>query len=76
MEWTKVYISSVTNAMRGKALLERQGFAVHMQRSSHAKETDGCGYSLLVRGEVGPITALLSKAGIRVLRIEHGGVRR
>ncbi|MBQ9861729.1 MAG: hypothetical protein IJO75_05655 [Clostridia bacterium] len=76
MEWTTVYISSVTNAMRGKALLERQGFTVHMQRSSRAKETDGCGYSLLVRGEVQPITALLGKAGIRVLRTEHGGVRR
>ncbi len=76
MEWTTVYISSVTNAMRGKALLERQGFTVHMQRSARAKETDGCGYSLLVRGETQPITALLSKAGIRVLRTEHGGVRR
>lgn len=76
MEWTTVYISSVTNAMRGKTLLERQGFTVHMQRSSHAKETDGCGYSLLVRGEAKPITALLSKAGIRILRTEHGGVHR
>ncbi len=76
MEWTTVYISSVTNAMRGKTLLERQGYTVHMQRSSRAEETDGCGYSLLVRGEVQPITALLNKAGIRVLRTEHGGVRR
>ena len=76
MEWTTVYISSVTNAMRGKTLLERQGFTVHMQRSSHANKADGCGYSLLVRGEVGPVTALLSKAGIRILRTEHGGVHR
>ena len=76
MEWTTVYISSVTNAMRGKALLERQGYTVHMQRSSQAKETDGCGYRLLVRGEEKAITAALTKAGIRVLRTEHGGVRR
>ncbi len=76
MEWTTVYISSVTNAMRGKALLERQGYTVQMQRSSHVKETDGCGYRLLVSGEGQPITALLSKAGIRVLRTEYGGVRR
>lgn len=75
MEWTTVYISSVTNAMRGKTLLERQGYTVHMQRSSHTQETDGCGYRLLVRGEGKLITALLTKAGIRVLRTEHGGVR-
>ena len=76
MEWTTVYISSVTNAMRSKTLLERQGFTVYMQRSSHVQERDGCGYSLLVRGEMQPVTALLQKAGIRVLRAEHGGARR
>ncbi len=76
MEWTTVYISSVTNAMRGKTLLERQGYTVHMRRSSSIRENDGCGYYLQVRGEVQPVTALLSKAGIRILRTEHGGVRR
>ena len=49
MEWTTIYVSSVTNAMRGKAVLERQGFLVYMQRSSGTKETDGCGYQLLVK---------------------------
>lgn len=76
MEWTTVYISSVTNAMRGKTLLERRGYTVYMQRSSRAKETEGCGYSLMVSGETKPIAELLSKAGIRVLRTEYGGVRR
>ena len=76
MEWTTVYISSVTNAMRGKTLLERQGYTVHMRRSSSIQENDGCGYSLLVRGEAKDVTAMLSKAGIRILRTEHGGARR
>ncbi len=76
MEWTTIFVSSVTNAMRGKKILEQQGYKVHMQRSSRVEQTDGCGYHLLVRGDVKQITALLSKAGIRILRTEHGGVRR
>ena len=76
MEWTTVYVSSVTNAMRGKTLLERQGYTVHMRRSFTLQESDGCGYSLQVRGDAKAITAILSKAGIRILRTERGGVRR
>ena len=76
MEWTTIYVSSVTNAMRGKKVLEREGLTVHMQRSSNAEKTDGCGYRLLVRGEAGRAAALLKKAGIRILRTENGGVRR
>lgn len=72
MEWTTIYVSSVTNAMRGKRLLENQGYTVHIQRSSHVTEDAGCGYSLLVRG--GDRAAqLLQRAGIRVLRTAGGG---
>ena len=71
MEWTTIYVSSVTNAMRGKRLLEQHGYAVHIQRSSHVQENNGCGYSLLVRGNDAP--KLLSQAGIRILRVVGGG---
>ena len=75
MEWTTIYVSSVTNALRGKRLLERQGYTVHMQRSSQVREADGCGYSLLVRG--GAQTAeLLKQNGIRIIRTADGGVPR
>ncbi len=75
MEWTTFYVSSVTNAMRGRKLLERNGFTVYMKRSSYPKENDGCGYALQVKGDPAPIKQLLINAGIRVLHIESGGVR-
>ena len=75
MEWTTIYVSSVTNAMRGKRVLEQQGYTVHVQRAAAVTEEAGCGYSLLVRGDGVP-TEALRRAGIRVLRVADGGVPR
>ena len=75
MGWTTIYVSSVTNAMHGMRLLERQGYTVHMQRSSHTTEENGCGYSLLVRDHGDRAAALLSQHGIRVLRVDGGAAR-
>ncbi len=75
MEWTTFYVSSVTNAMRGRKLLEHQGFTVYMKRSSRQKENDGCGYVLQVRGNASLAKQQLMGAGIRILRMESGGVR-
>ncbi len=73
MQWTTIYVSSVTNAMRGKRLLEKQGYTVHMQRSSRALDENGCGYSLLVRGDGASAAQLLRQAGIRALSTTGGG---
>lgn len=75
MEWTTLYISSVTNAMRGKRLLEKQGYTVHLQRAANVTEDNGCGYSLLVRGPGSPAEEL-RRAGIRVMRVTGGGAPR
>lgn len=75
MEWTSFYVSSVTNAMRGRKLLEQQGFTVYMKRSSRQKENDGCGYVLQVRGNTALAKQQLTGAGIRILRTENGGVQ-
>ena len=75
MAWTTIYVSSVTNAMRGKRLLEGQGYTVQLQRSSQLREPEGCGYSLLVRSQGDRAAALLAQHGIRVLRVD-GGVAR
>lgn len=75
MEWTTLYVSSVTHAMRGRKLLEQQGITVVMKRSFNNNENNGCGYSLSVNGNAKNAEQLLQKAGIRVLRVEHGGGR-
>ncbi len=73
MEWTALYVSSVTNAMHAKRVLEKQGYAVHIQRSSHVQEESGCGYSVLVQGPAAKASEILKQNGIRVLRVSGGG---
>ncbi len=65
MEWTTVYVSSVTNAMRGKALLENRGYTVYLQRSYNEQNNNGCGYSLKVKAAANNVKAVLSAASIR-----------
>ena len=66
MEWTTLNVSSVTNAMRGKSLLERHGISVHIQRAVDAGDNNGCGYRLLVRNDADRARAILKKVGIAV----------
>ena len=64
-----IHVGSVTNAMRGKHLLEEQGFRVYLHRTSHPTEGDGCGYSLLVTDGVKRAEQILRQRGVRVIRV-------
>lgn len=61
---TLVYtVGAVTNAMRGKSILERGGLRAFVGRDN-GSET-GCGYTLTVTGDQQRAKALLQSAGIR-----------
>ena len=64
-----IHVGSVTNAMRGKRLLEEQGMRAFLHRSSLPSDGDGCGYSLLVTGSVHAAVQILQKQGVRIIRI-------
>lgn len=64
-----IHVGSVTNAMRGKRLLEEQGIRTYLHRSSHPTDGDGCGYSLLVTDSVERAERILRQRGVRVIRV-------
>ena len=64
-----IHVGSITNAMRGKALLEEQGIRAYLHRTSHPADGDGCGYSLLVTDSVNSAVQILQKRGVRVIRV-------
>ena len=70
IQQTTIAVSSVTNAMRGKELLMRNGFTVQIQRFFHINDHNGCGYQLLVQGDGRRAKELLKAAG---LRFKDGG---
>lgn len=64
-----VHVGSITNAMRGRRLLEEQGIRAYLHRASHPAEGDGCGYSLLVTNQNEKAVRILRDSGVRVIRI-------
>ncbi len=61
---TLVYaVGAVTNAMRGKSVLERGGVRAFIGRDSDSET--GCGYTLTVTGDQQRAQVLLQSAGIR-----------
>ena len=72
MKQSTIAVGSVTNAMRGKQVLENHGYSVQIQRLTHMDDQNGCGYQLLVNGDVARAVELLRSSGVRV---NNGGKR-
>lgn len=64
-----LHVGSITNAMRGKRLLEEQGIRAHLHRSLQSTDGDGCGYSLLISGDGAKAQQVLMQRGVRVNRV-------
>lgn len=66
MNTTKIYaVGSVTNAMRGRDILTKNGLRAFVGRAE-ADVANGCGYTLTVTGDHQKAARLLETAGIRV----------
>lgn len=64
-----IYVGSITNAMRGRRLLDQQGIRAFLQRSAHPTDDDGCGYRLLISGDAESAVKILRNHGVRIIRI-------
>ncbi|MBR5872693.1 MAG: DUF3343 domain-containing protein [Oscillospiraceae bacterium] len=63
-------LSSITSAMKGEALLRKNGFKAFVFRDTKINPF-GCGYVIKVTGEKEKIAAILSSGGIRVNEIRE-----
>lgn len=64
-----IHVGSITNAMRGRRILESQGIRAYMYRSPYPADNEGCGYRLLITAEPQQAVKLLRENGVRVMRI-------
>lgn len=67
-------VSSVTNAMRGKDMLEHNGIRAFVSRTIDENGNNGCGYSIMVDRDADRAEQLLLSAGIRI-RGKYAGDR-
>ena len=72
MARTYLRVSSVTNAMRGKTLLERNGIRASVSRTLEEDGSNGCGYSVVVWSDPERSAQILRGAGIRVRGMKQG----
>lgn len=63
-----IMTGTVTYAVKGRDILRKNGIKATVERSSPTKDT-GCGYGIVISGGVDKAQALLSSAGVKVLKI-------
>lgn len=63
-------LSSITSAMKGEKVLQKNGFRASVLRDSKANPY-GCGYMIKAYGDINKMSELLKKAGIRVNEIRE-----
>lgn len=68
-------VSSITAAMRGKNVLDRNGIKSYIARAVHDDGKNGCGYSLMVNDNADRAEQLLRSSGIRIRGIHKGDGR-
>ena len=59
---------TVTYAMKGRDLLRKNGFTVKIERITGDK-TLGCGYVLVLTGDIEDAEKILKNGGIKILKI-------
>lgn len=66
----QIYTGTITYAIKGRDLLRRKGYKARVERIS-AVGKSGCGYTIVVLGNIQEIEALLKKAGVKILEISE-----
>lgn len=61
---------TVTYAIKGRDILRKKGFNVKVERIT-GKSNLGCGYSIILNGEIKDAENILRSAGIKILEISE-----
>ena len=56
---------SVTNAQRIESLLKKNGYKAMIRRSSRISKGEGCGYSVVVKGDAEKVSELINNSRIK-----------
>ncbi len=65
-------VNSVTHAMKAKNILSANGIYAQVVRNGNTDKREGCGYSVVIDGDVGKAEALLRANHVKILG--HGDV--
>ena len=66
MDKKGIKVSSVTYAMKGRDLLQKNGYKAYLTRNPHPETDEGCGYLIYVNNMDDKAPLLLKRAGIKI----------
>lgn len=61
-----IKVGSVTYAMKGRDLLQKNGYKAYLTRNPHPEEDEGCGYVIYVNNMDKRCFEILSRNGIKI----------
>ena len=64
-----IVTGTITYAMRGRDILRKNGFKATVERNSSGLGRIGCGYGIVVYGELGNAVELLKENGIKLIDV-------
>lgn len=70
MQKYAVMTGTVTYAIKGRDLLRKAGFRAGIERVTSG-QNPGCGYAILVDGDIHAAQAMLRDAGVKILGVRE-----
>lgn len=65
-----IVTGTVTYAIKGRDILRNKGFKVSIERNSTGLSRYGCGYAIVVYGNIEKATEILKNFGVKILDIK------
>ncbi len=68
-----VSTGTITYATKGRDILREAGFKAYIERRLSSKSNRGCGYVIIVSGDINKIKSVLYNAGVKILDVAVEG---
>lgn len=62
---------TITYAIKGRDLLRRKGFTAHIERRTAGLSGAGCGYNIILNGDIAAAEPILRGAGVKINEIKQ-----
>ena len=66
-----VTTGTITYAIKGRDLLRSNGFDVKIERKSSGLGSTGCGYNIVLTGDIDGALSILKNAGVKILAVNE-----
>lgn len=62
---------TVTYAIKGRDILRKKGYKVKIERITSGKGAKGCGYGIILDGDIKEAEEILRQSGVKILEINE-----